>query len=46
MNGYVFKRIYAIAAESQKVPLEIFSKPTILSDHTLFPEFSNSFTPS
>jgi hypothetical protein len=37
----VFKQGYAAAAESQKVPLEIFFNPTILSDDNLFSEFSN-----
>jgi hypothetical protein len=46
MRSYVFKQSYAIAAESQKVPLEIFSNPTILSDENLFSEFSDFFTPS
>jgi hypothetical protein len=32
IRRYVFKQSYAVAAESQKVPLEIFSNPTILSD--------------
>jgi hypothetical protein len=35
-----------MAAESQKVPLEIFSNPTILSDDNLFSEFSYFSTPS
>ena len=45
-GGHVFKQSYAIAAESQKVPLEIFFNPTILSDDNLFLEFSDFFTPS
>jgi hypothetical protein len=44
--SYVFKQSYSMATESQKVPLEIFSYPTILSDDNLFSEFSNFFTPS
>ena len=35
-----------MAAESQKVPLEIFFNPTILSDDNLFSEFSNFVTVS
>jgi len=35
-----------MAAESRKVPLEIFFNPTILSDDDLFSEFSDFFTPS
>jgi hypothetical protein len=46
MSGYVFKHSYAMAAESLKVPLEIFSNPTILSDDNLFFEFCNFFTPA
>ena len=45
IRSYVFKESYAMAAESQKVPLEIFFSPTILSDGNLFSEFSNFFTP-
>jgi hypothetical protein len=45
-GGHVFKQSYAMAAESQKVPLEIFFNPTILSDDNLFLEFSDFFTPS
>ena len=41
VRSYVFKQTYAMAAESQKVPLEIFFNPTILSDDNLFSEFSN-----
>jgi hypothetical protein len=44
-GGHVFKQSYAMAAESQKVPLEIFFNPTILSDDNLFSEFPNFFTP-
>jgi hypothetical protein len=46
IRSYVFKQSYAMAAESQKVPLEIFFNPTILSDDNLFSELSNFFTPS
>jgi len=46
MRSHVFKQSYAMAAELQKVPLEIFFNPTILSDNNLFLEFSNFFTPS
>jgi hypothetical protein len=46
MRSYVFKQSYAMAAESRKVPLEIFFNPTILSDANLFSEFSDFFTPS
>jgi hypothetical protein len=46
MRSHVFKQSYAMAAESRKVPLEIFSNPTILSDDNLFSEFSHFFTPS
>jgi hypothetical protein len=46
MRSRVFKQSYAAAAESRKVPLEIFSNPTILSDDNLFSEFSDFFTPS
>jgi hypothetical protein len=46
MRSHVFKQSYAMAAESRKVPLEIFFNPTILSDHNLFSEFSDFFTPS
>jgi hypothetical protein len=46
MRSHVFKQNYAMAAESRKVPLEIFFNPTILSDHKLFSEFSDFFTPS
>ena len=42
----MFKQSYAMAAESRKVPLEIFFNPTILSDDNLFPEFSDYFTHS
>jgi hypothetical protein len=42
---HVFKPSYAMAAESRKVPLEIFFNPTILSDDNLFSEFSDSLTP-
>jgi hypothetical protein len=40
-RDYVFKHSYAMAAESQKVPLEIFFNPTILSDDNLFSEFGD-----
>jgi len=46
MRSHVFKQNYAMAAESRKVPLEIFFNPTILSDDNLFSEFSDFFTPS
>jgi hypothetical protein len=46
MTSHVFKQSYAMAAESRKVPLEIFFNPTILSDHKLFSEFFDFFTPS
>jgi len=46
MRSHVFKQSYAMAAESRKVPLEIFFNPTILSDENLFSEFSDFFTPS
>ena len=46
IRGYVFKHSPAMAAESRKVPLEIFFNPTILSDGNLFPQFCNFFTPS
>jgi len=46
MRSHVFKQSYAMAAESRKVPLEIFFNPTILSDDNLFSEFSDFFTPS
>jgi hypothetical protein len=46
MRSHVFKQSYAMAAESLKVPLEIFFNPTILSDENLFSEFSDFFTPS
>jgi hypothetical protein len=45
IRSYVFKQSYAMTAESQKVPLEIFFNPTILSDDNLFSEFPNFFTP-
>jgi hypothetical protein len=45
IRSYVFKQSHAMAAESQKVPLEIFFNPAILSDDNLFSEFSNFFTP-
>jgi hypothetical protein len=45
MRIHVFKQSYARAAESRKVPLEIFFNPTILSDNNLFLEFLNFFTP-
>jgi hypothetical protein len=32
IRSRVFKQSYAMAAESRKVPLEIFFNPTILSD--------------
>jgi hypothetical protein len=44
MRSHVFKQSYAMAAESRKVPLEIFFNPTILSDDNLFSEFSDFFT--
>jgi len=44
IRSYVFKQSYAMTAESRKVPLEIFSNPTILSDENLFSEFSDFFT--
>jgi hypothetical protein len=40
-SGLVFKQSYATAAESRKVPLEIFFNPTILSDDNLFSDFSD-----
>jgi hypothetical protein len=46
MRNHVFKDSCAMAAESRKVPLEIFSNPTILSDNNLFAEFFDFFTPS
>jgi hypothetical protein len=46
LRGYVFKHSYAMAAESRKVPLEIFFNPTILSGDDLLSEFSDLFTPS
>jgi hypothetical protein len=46
LRSHVFKQSDAMAAESRKVPLEIFFNPTILSDHNLFSEFSDFFTPS
>jgi len=46
MRSHVYKQSYAMAAESRKVPLEIFFNPTILSDDNLFSEFSDFFTPS
>jgi len=46
MRSHVFKQSYAMAAKSRKVPLEIFFNPTILSDHKLFSEFFDFFTPS
>jgi hypothetical protein len=46
MRTHVFKQSYAIAAESRKVPLEIFFNPTILSDDNLFSEFSDFPAPS
>jgi len=36
MRSHAFKQSYAMVAESRKVPLEIFSNPTILSDDNLF----------
>jgi len=44
MRSHVFKQSYAMAAESRKVPLEIFFNPTILSDDNLFSELSDFFT--
>ena len=46
MRSHVFKHSYAMAVKSRKVPLEIFSNPTILSDDNLFSEFFDFFTPS
>ena len=46
IRSHVFKQSHAMAAESRKVTLEIFSKPTILSDDNLFSDFSDFFTPS
>ena len=43
MRRHVVKQSYTMVAESQKVPLEIFSNPTILSDESLFAEFSDFF---
>ncbi len=43
VRSYVFKQSYAMAAESRKVPLEIFFNPTILSDNSLFSSFSDFF---
>jgi hypothetical protein len=45
IGSYVFKQSDAMAAESQKAPLEIFFNPTTLSDDNLFSEFPNFFTP-
>jgi hypothetical protein len=45
LRSHVFKQSYAMAAESRKVSLEIFSNPTILSDDYLFFEFFDFFTP-
>jgi hypothetical protein len=36
MRSHVVKQRYAMAAESRKVPLEIFFNPTILSVDNLF----------
>jgi len=44
MKSHVLYHNYALAAESRKVPLEIFFNPTILSDDNLFSEFSDFFT--
>jgi hypothetical protein len=41
MRGQVFKQGCTVAAESPKVPLEIVSNPTILSDDDLFSEVSD-----
>ena len=46
MRSHVLKQGYAGAAESRKVPLEIFFNPTILSGDNLFSEFSNFFARS
>jgi hypothetical protein len=46
MRSHVFKQSYAMAAESRKVPIEIYYNPTILSDNNLLSEFSDFFTPS
>jgi hypothetical protein len=46
LRGSVFKQSYVMAAESRKVPLEIFFNPTILSDDNFFSEISDFFTPS
>ena len=46
MRSHVFKQNYAMAAESRKVPLEIFFNPTILSDDNFFSEISDFLTPS
>ena len=46
MRSRVFKQSYAMAAESRKVPLEIFSNPTILADDHSFSESPVFFTPS
>jgi hypothetical protein len=45
IRSSLFKQSYAMAAESQKAPLEIFFNPTILSDDNLFSESSSFFTP-
>jgi len=45
MRSQVFKQGCTVAAESPKVPLEIFFNPTILSDDDLFSEFPDFFTP-
>jgi hypothetical protein len=45
MRGQVFKQGFTVAAESPKVPLEIVSNPTLLSDDDLFSEFPDFFTP-
>jgi hypothetical protein len=45
MRGQVFKQGCTVAAESPKVPLEIFFNPAILSDNDLFSEFPDFFAP-
>jgi hypothetical protein len=46
MRRHGVKQSYTMVAESRKVPLEIFSNPTILSDDNLFSEFSDFFMAS
>jgi hypothetical protein len=44
MRSKVFKQVCTGAVESQKVPLEIFFNPTLLSDDDLFSQFPDFFT--